>query len=72
MTKELDAYAFKSYLDSLSKKERNQDNKITLTEQEMDRIAGFFSGGQMKYDKERSVLGEFWHICTWWIKGDPW
>ena len=72
MTKENDHVVFKSYLDSLSKKERNQEGKLTLTEQEMDRIAGFFAGGQMGSPKERSVLGELWHGLTWWVKGDPW
>ena len=59
MTKELDAYAYKTYFDSLSKEEK------------MDEIVKTFAE-KPKMAKERSVLGELWHGLTWWVKGDPW
>ena len=59
MTKELDAYAYKSYFNSLS------------TEEKMDEVVEFFAE-KPKVAKERSVAGELWHVLTWWVKGDPW
>ena len=72
MTK--DAVLFKFYLDTLSKKERDQNGKLTLTEQEMDNIASFFA--PEPEEPERSMLEDAWlglkDICLGFKEFRPW